>query len=536
MSALAALLLTLVPPTAQVLSVRSERLEARASVRVLTVSDLPPLTVRRRGGEVLLTLEAALPEDLAVPPPVAPVESIRVSREDAGLTFHIGVPAGLGLELRRERSSIVLLFGDPPAEETTADASLRHLYAQIFPVGWGGEAGEEPAAGLPAAAPSAEEEESWLLGAFSVRPGLLVSYINADTSLTDAPQPVRDDYFQVQPLLGLELSPFENNYLRFGYEPRFRFASDYSIVQTTTHLFTADANLPVGAYTLARGTFRHARGVLETTEVDPGREYFFGLGRFRHTSYGVGVRFKRGARFDLDGSLTWNQVKTASQSFFDYDSRRWTLALGYELHPNYRAALGYSYHELPQPAERPQAAFTSHSVHLTLEGDILPLVTGDVMVGYRQQDNPNAGPGGERYRGLVFGANLAKDFSPSSRLTLGFVRVPNPSAFQQNGFYVTTSGQADLTLPLPLYFSLRGGVGYQRNAYQIDVAELGEPRQDDIFAWSVGVGRGVTRWAFLRADYRRERRRSNLGAYDIDTDGFIVQVGIGRFGPAGAAR
>jgi hypothetical protein len=290
----------------------------------------------------------------------------------------------------------------------------------------------------------------------------------------------------------------------------------------------------VGAYTLVRGFYRYAQGVLETVEVDPGREYFFDLDTFKHSSYGVGARYKPGGRFDLDASLAWNQVETESDSFFDHDTRSATLGVGYELHPNFRAALGYSYDTLPAPAERPQAEHTAHSVHLSVEGDILPLVTGEVSVGYRQQTNPNAGPEGQRYSGLVLLGSVAKELSPSSRLTLRAIRSSNPSAFEENGFYITTAGEADLTLPLPLYFTLRGGVGYHRNAYRTIVPELGEPRQDDIFAWSVGLGRGVTRWAFLRADYRWERRDSNLDAYDVDTDGFLVQFGIGRLGGGGA--
>jgi hypothetical protein len=524
-SLLPALLLTLALQPAEVLSVRSEQIDQRASLRVFTVGELPSLAIRRQGNELLLSLDAVLPQDLPLPPPVAPIASITLSREDSGLTLHVVTSPGVGFELMRERSSVALLFGEVPGEETAAD-SIRHLYAQIFPVGWGLEESEE--ALLPE--PGAEEDEGRRLGAFSLRPGLVLSYVDADTAVSESPQSVRDSYFQIQPILGVELSPLRNNHVEISYEPRFRVGSAFPIVETTTHLVTARAEIAVGAFTLVRGSYRHARGVLETVEVDPGREYFFGLDQFRRHYFVVGARHKRGGRLDLDASLAWNHVETASESFFDYDRRLATAAVGYELDRNYRAALGYSYEELPESAERPEAAHTAHSAHVTLTGDILPLVTGEAMVGYRWQTNPNAAEAGRDYSGLVLGGDLTKEFSPASRLSLRFNRSPNPSAFQQNGFYVTTAGQADLTLPLPLYFSLRGGVGYHRNAYRTIVPELGEPRQDDIFAWSVGVGRGVTRWAFLRADYRRERRRSNLDAFDVDTDGFIIQLGIGRTG------
>ena len=51
-------------------------------------------------------------------------------------------------------------------------------------------------------------------------------------------------------------------------------------------------------------------------------------------------------------------------------------------------------------------------------------------------------------------------------------------------------------------------------------------------------GRALSRWAFLRADYRRERRNSNLPAFQTHAHLFMVQLGIGFLGstPTGLAR
>jgi hypothetical protein len=59
---------------------------------------------------------------------------------------------------------------------------------------------------------------------------------------------------------------------------------------------------------------------------------------------------------------------------------------------------------------------------------------------------------------------------------------------------------------------------------------LTEPRHDDIFGWSLGLGRPFTRWSYLRADYRHERRRSNLDAFQVTTHALVLQVGIGYLG------
>jgi hypothetical protein len=57
------------------------------------------------------------------------------------------------------------------------------------------------------------------------------------------------------------------------------------------------------------------------------------------------------------------------------------------------------------------------------------------------------------------------------------------------------------------------------------------PRRDDILGWTLGVGRQLGWRAFARVDYRRERRNSNLPGYDVTTSGFVVQLGVGLFGP-----
>ena len=54
--------------------------------------------------------------------------------------------------------------------------------------------------------------------------------------------------------------------------------------------------------------------------------------------------------------------------------------------------------------------------------------------------------------------------------------------------------------------------------------------------WSVGVGRQLGWRSWLRADYRREERRSNIPGFDVTNDGFLIQFGIGRAGSVGGAR
>jgi hypothetical protein len=58
---------------------------------------------------------------------------------------------------------------------------------------------------------------------------------------------------------------------------------------------------------------------------------------------------------------------------------------------------------------------------------------------------------------------------------------------------------------------------------------IGAPREDRIFGWSLGVGRGLGRWGFWRVDYRRDRRSSNVTPFNNTVHSLIVRLGVGLF-------
>jgi len=118
---------------------------------------------------------------------------------------------------------------------------------------------------------------------------------------------------------------------------------------------------------------------------------------------------------------------------------------------------------------------------------------------------------------------------PEQLVELGGGRATDVSAFEANAFYVSNSVHGGLTVALPWELSLRSEVGWAWNRYRLVASAIGAPRADDLFGWSVGASRSLGRRAFLRADYRRDRRDSNVPGYDLVSHGFIAQLGIGLF-------
>lgn len=420
---------------------------------------------------------------------------------------------------------------DEPVVPKPGATDVEELYQRLFPASAGGEV-------APVEEGESEREaprEGLGFGPVSIRPSLTVSYVDGDNVFLDSAQPTRDSYFVVQPDLGLRIDALTlgRGTLRVSYLPRFRYGSSYEQILRPSHQVDALLELPLTPGLTLRAADHFFAGTVETTEVDPGREYFFGLGRFGRNQVDAGLRIESGGRLGLDLAGSRNRVVfDEDSSFFDYDQDRVGLTVRYELTPNARLGLVAGLERVPGNLERPESRMHARSYGLVLEGDLAPLTNGRIEAGYREQENPDAAPGGTRYSGPYAAASVTHEFSRGARLTLGGVRSTPLSAFEENGFYVSTGVVGTVTFPVPLGVSASAGASYQWNGYRTPASALGEPRQDRIFGWSAGLGRPLTRWCFLRVDYRRDRRQSNVESFDTTSHGLVAQVGVGWFGGA----
>jgi hypothetical protein len=173
-------------------------------------------------------------------------------------------------------------------------------------------------------------------------------------------------------------------------------------------------------------------------------------------------------------------------------------------------------------------------VSASLEGDILPLLSGQLSLGYRSQRNPAAGEGGQSFSGLTASGVLNQRLGRESLVSIYVSRSTPASAFEANGFYVASSLQAAAELPLPLSLQLRGGIGYQWSAYRTVASELGAPRHDRLLDWYVALRRTLPRHLTLSGNYRSAHRDSNLDSLDTDSSGFVLQLEWDPY--AGASR
>jgi hypothetical protein len=511
----------------EVHAVRLTTIDFRPALRILTSEDMPPETIVREDGEVVVRMPGGAPEDLALPAVEAPLEGLRVEREEAATVLHVTVPPEVPYSASREPGMITLVFGEPPSPRDRGPVTPE-LYKLLFPP--------------PAVEERAEEkkEENLLEGrpeGLSVGRLLLrlyanLSWVDADVLAFDSPVPTRTRYLQVAPGVTATM-PLLTGRFAAEYEPRLRFFSDIPEIDTTSHFAGARFEVPVGSRTLVRVAHRYTRAVLETDVVDPGREYFFDLAPYTFNATAVTARIDAGPSLGVDLGAAWARTRfdRTDAGFFDNDSRTLRAGLGYDLRSDLRATVSYEYDRIPPAPERPVVESSAHNVLAALQGQITPLTSGSLAVGFRHQVNPLAIGGDGRFSGVTVGGALRRQLGLRSSLGLDLRRSTEPSGFEENAYYVTNQVTASLNVPAPFELWAQASVQLVRNDYPTAASSTGEPRRDDIRVWTAGMGRQLGWRTWIRADYRRETRRSNVPGYDVTTDGFVVQLGIGLFAP-----
>lgn len=515
--------------TPEVEAVRLTTIDHRPALRILGSDDLPPAEVVREAGEVVIRLAGTARPDLALPAPERPLEAIGVERGEGTTVLRIKVAAEVPFEAGWEAGMLTVVFGLPPGPEQRGPVTPE-LYRQLFPTGGPLARGQE------AQPEVADRREGWVLGRMTVWPYITVSWVDADVLGFGGPEPVRDQYLQVQPGLVASL-PVARGLAGLEYEPRLRFFSDIPQVNETSHFAGAKLELPLGSRSLLRAGYRFSSALLETTVVDPGREYFSDLARFTFNEILLGARVEVGPRLwlALDGGGGWTRFdKSQPGGFLDDDVRTARAEVGYDVGNDVRVTLGYGYERIPPSPDRALIESTAHSILAGIAGPVGPLTTTAVTVGFRSQRNPLAEAGADRFQGLTLAGLLQRDLGAASRIELVLGRATEPSNFEDNAFYVSNSALLALSTDAPLRLRVQASAGWRWNEYRADASAIGRPREDQIFGWSLGVSRSLGSRTWLRADYRRERRDSSVPGYDVTTDGFVAQVGYGLFAPAGA--
>ena len=553
----------------KVIAILAERSGDEVSLRFVLNGFADSYSASREGAEVVVRFSAEPKPEAGIPVAVDPIKALALGTE-AMFSLRVSVPESWSHEMLREASSLRLVLhpraappvaepspaGQPPPQPTRTPeataADTADLYRRLFPSVTDGVA---PTPERTEAMSKQNWYSDFTWGGLQAKPWVSVSYINGKTTLVDAKQVTSDGYWVIQPNLGIGLTPHIGSgegQWKVNYSPRFRRSVDFALPGLTSHFVDVGIDQTLSSLGSIYGTYHYSQGILETEEVDPGREYGIGLNRvidtslqrFRRQGFGLGVHFDFLADTQVDIGANTSRLKFGNdpkdanlapgpRAFFNYDTRSVNASIRHGAGEGRFLSFVFGATDTPAQTERKQIEGRGYTYGASIDGEIAALTTGRLMFGYRTQKNPNAGAGGRDYKDVNYGAQVVRQFSDEWNLGLSADRKLYVSAFADNGFYVADGLRGDLNGRLPLAFFIRGSVGLQVNNYKASPQVEGTTsilRKDKLRSWSIGLSRNIFSWAYLRADYTSERRNSNLNRFDINTRALTVQLALGFFG------
>ena len=417
----------------------------------------------------------------------------------------------------------------PSAPRDEEEAAAQAEFISLFPA---------PNEGRPMFEPPIEQVDAVgggasngiLLGRFLFQPLAEFSWIRGDNVTLDADEPFADDAIYARAVADFQLIDSENT-LDFVYQLRYRKFREFELLKENfSHGFDVRTRVEVSPRMTFDAGNHFLRGTFETTEFDPGQEVFFNVEPFNHNVTEVGLAMDLNERLGvaLNGAYNFVRFQGNETTFFDHE----TISVGGSFHYR-RSPVSSFFGEYvraitPEPPSRPLAKSTVNAVQAGLQGELTPLLTGTVRAGYSWQEF-GEGVGRLEYRGFIASAGLTRYFSEAASLTFEAGRQTNRSNFEANNYYLTHFGTVQFNGPLRRNLQLVTGVSLFDNKYPRVSIETLEPRNDGAIAGWVGAAYFFSPLTYFRADYRHERRRSNLDRFQYSNNVLRVIVGVGIF-------
>jgi hypothetical protein len=153
------------------------------------------------------------------------------------------------------------------------------------------------------------------------------------------------------------------------------------------------------------------------------------------------------------------------------------------------------------------------------------MLRGEIRGGYSNESFEHASVP-QDFSGFVAEASLTRDIGMESALTAYAGRRTSPSAFDQNGYYVSNYGRLQFNAPFAENFRLTLSGALYRNDYPVADAN-GIFRNDDLVSGGAGVAYFFNPLAFLSVDYRHDRRSSTIELFSYRSNAVQMMVGFG---------
>ena len=374
-------------------------------------------------------------------------------------------------------------------------------------------------------------DEAIPIGPFIFSPALQLAWQDRDNIFFTPDNEIADQLILAKAQLLFEV-PIYESYLRFSYTPQYRDYKTYELEDKWQHFFDAAAAFEFSSGLTLNLAYSYIIGNLETREVDPGGEVFFGDRPFNKQWARIGGDYWITGRDGLVFDASWEDLEYDDPELF-YDYTRLTGGIGWlhQISPILVMDVKYGIMDFDaHDTEFENNDFrdsVSHSLTLGFRGQLSPVVATELRVGYGvMQYNPKPDePQVEDFEGAIVNGFISWDMAHGSALRLDLLRMPYPSAYGDNANYLASGASLMYSLDRgSLFGQLRGR--YQNNDYSRPDRITGQDRSDDIYTFGVGLGYRFTYYLSLWGTYLYEDRQS-LYRYSYTINTFTLGLVVG---------
>ncbi len=364
------------------------------------------------------------------------------------------------------------------------------------------------------------------MGRFAVQPSIDASWVRGDNLLQATDAPFVDSGYMVRGRVTATLLESAHDF-KLGYEARYRDFQDFTLKDKLTHLIDVSSELELTPSTSVRVANHFVHGAFEAQEFDVGGEIVGSTDPFYRNFTEAVLALELSERFgaEISGNYNLVELEEGSTEFFDYNTRGFGGTFLYDLSPLTSLLGEYVRSVTPEPHDRPIAGSVADMFLVGLRGELTPMLRGQIRGGYSTQRFDYATVP-QDFSGFVADASLTRDFGEAAGLTVRAGRRTNPSAFDENGYYISNYGRVQFIAPFARNFRLTLTGAVFLNDYPVPDANA-VFRNDDIWSGGGGLAYFFTPLTFLSADYRYDKRSSNLDLYSYRSSALQIMVGFG---------
>ena len=377
---------------------------------------------------------------------------------------------------------------------------------------------------------SPNPSEAIAVGPLLFSPAVQLTWQHRDNIFFTPDNEVSDQVLMARARLQFEL-PIYESYLLFSYTPQYRVYDEYELDDKWGHFIDVLGGFEFSNGLVLSTTYKYMQGNLETREVDPGGELFWGDRLFKKHFAEVNLDYWVTNTDGLNVFADYTDLYHEDPDLF-YDYTRLTAGFGWLHQISEVLVMNVAYrHTEFEPDDAQTFSYrTSQSDELTLsfDGQLSPVLATKLLVGYRRTtyDLQPGDPDISDFEGLIARGYVHWELGHGSALRLDLLRSDYPSNFDTNANYVATGGSLLYQYDKHRFYAQARG-RYQVNDYELPDLATGRYREDPITTWALGVGYRFGPYVSLWGGFLHEDRDSTIYEYSYEYNVFSLGLVVG---------